>query len=252
MPPGEDWRTQINTKDICSDFLAKMKFNFSLTLKHRILSYPLTWLLKLRQTCLALHVISVYPSPSPSIHPPMLVWEWRGYPVDTVNPVAKPRQDGGQRKTGGRWKDREAGGREGRRGVFVFGLAYLDWFQPQQQPVWAPALHPLSSPQHPDLITQPCDSGLEPRGLETERWEGRERGETDRERLDFMSGVITRIYQFHFQSNRAKFGGWRFVSNHLSAQFIKHPQRLCSLAEPMGVTQGQSAGQKPSFCICPL
>lgn len=67
-----------------------------------------------------------------------------------------------------------------------------------------------------------------------------------------MSGNITHIYQFHFQSNRAKFGGWRFVSNHLSAQFIKHPQRLRSLAEPMGMTQGQSAGQKPSFCICPL
>lgn len=67
-----------------------------------------------------------------------------------------------------------------------------------------------------------------------------------------MSGNIAHIYQFHFQSNRARFRGWRFVSNHLSAQFIKNPQRLCLLAESMRMTQGQTSGQKPSFCIWPL
>lgn len=193
-------------------------------------------------------VASTHLSHCPSVHPPMLVWECRGESVDTVNPVAEPSQDGGQRK----WED---GGRierwEGGEVCLCSplslkgGLAYLDWFQPQQQLDGAPAFHPLSSPQHPNLITQPCDSGLEPRGRETDRREGREREwdrkerdreERDRERLDFMSSNIAHIYQFHFHSNRTKFGGWRFVSNHLSAQFIKRPQRHCLLAQPMGMT----------------
>lgn len=150
-------------------------------------------------------VASTHLSPCPSVHPPMLVWEWRGESVDTVNPVAEPSHDGGQRKMGGWWKDRPMEGGEvclcstlSLRG----GLAYLDWFQPQQQPDGAPALHPLSSPQHPDLITQPCDSGLEPRGRETDRREGREKGERQTERgliswaatlLTFINFIFTLI-----------------------------------------------------------
>lgn len=111
------------------------------------------------------------------------------------------------------------------------GLAYLDWFQPQHQPVRAPVLPPLSSPLHPNLITQPCDS--EPGALETDKRGVKER---DRQRLDFMSSNIGHIYQFHFQSNRAEFCGWNFVSKHVSAQFIKYPQRLCLLAEHMRMT----------------
>lgn len=83
--------------------------------------------------------------------------------------------------------------------VCVFGLAYLDWFQPQQQPVRAPVLHPLSSPQHPDLISQPCDSGLEPRGLETDVREGRERAETDTERLARLLIFLNFIFNPMFQ-----------------------------------------------------
>ena len=134
-------------------------------------------------------------------------------------------------------------GGEGRKVVFVYSPAYLDWFHPQQQPVGAPALHPLSSPQHPDF-SQPCDSGLEPRGLETDRREGRERGETDRGRLDF-------IYQFHFQSNRAKFSGWRFVSNHLSAQFIKRPSKAPPISGARGEDTGSERRTKSLFLHLP-
>lgn len=57
-------------------------------------------------TELDLYVISTYPSPSPSIHPPMRVWEWRGEPVDTVNPMAVSQA---RMEDCGRTKRREVG-----------------------------------------------------------------------------------------------------------------------------------------------
>lgn len=64
----------------------------------------------------------VHPLLCPSTHSESVSSE----PVNAVNPLAESSQDGGQRKMRGCWKDRERGGREGRRGVFVLGLAYLD------------------------------------------------------------------------------------------------------------------------------
>ena len=159
-------------------------------------------------------------------------------------------------KGGGCQKDGGGdGGGSGARCVCVWpGLLRLI-SAPAAAPSELLRFRPLSSPQHPDLITQPCDSGPEPRGPETDRREGRgEREDTDRERLDStMRATLLAFINFIFNLIEPNFGGWRFVSNHLSVQFIKYPQRLGLLAEPMGMTQGQGAGTKnPLFVLAPF